>query len=507
MSSNQSLKRMRTLAQSREAQSSAQQASEGLLTMDEAIDMLKTTRPTFYRWLRSGKLKGMKVGRQWRFLSEDIERFLKGQEPRIDLPADIDPLISGLKTRLKELGSAIPKFLEADRTSQAIRLTIRLALAMRASDIHIEPDNNTVQIRLRVDGALHLVGEFDTRLLPPIVERWKTMAAMDAREKTLPQDGRIVFSDDDMSADIRVCCAPTFLGESIVARLLRSEELCLDLAELPYCATDSKRLERWLATPWGLVLITGPTGCGKTTTLYCCLSRLTDGRTKVIAIEDPVEYQLRGLTQIQIGPKAGLTFERAMRSALRMDPDVIMMGEVRNSESLGLCFQAALTGHLVLTTLHVDEAAGALRRMIDLGCEPFLVADGTKLIVAQRLVRLLCPDCSKKATPPVEQLARAERLAKVGGLNWESLVAKHRRAVGCRHCGQLGFRGRTLIAETLEVTPELAAAVRRKATTSEIRALAVGQGMTTMAADGIRRAAEGQVSLEEVLSAVAAIGY
>jgi type IV pilus assembly protein PilB len=475
--------------------------------MEEAISRLKTTRPTFYRWLRSGRLKGMKVGRQWRFLPEDIDRFLTGQGPRIDLPADIDPLIDALLARVRKAGGRPVACRDNDKIAHAVSLIVQLGLTMNASDIHIEPQEKAAQLRLRVDGPLHLVCEFDSRLLPAIVERWKTMAAMDTREKSLPQDGRIIMSEDDISVDLRVCCVPSCLGETIVARVLRSTELCLDLAKLPYADADRKRIDRWLAAPWGLIIITGPTGCGKTTTLYCCLTRLADGRSKVISVEDPVEYVLRGMTQIQINPKAGLSFERAMRSTLRMDPDVIMMGEIRGADAMGLCFQAALTGHLVLTTLHVDEAAAALRRLTDLGAEPFLVGDATKLIVAQRLVRLLCPDCSKEALPPADQLARAERMARAGGLSWDTLPRKFRRAVGCSRCGQLGFRGRTIIAETLGVTPEVASALRRRAATEEIRAIAVGQGMTTLAADGIRRAASGLVSLEEVLSTVAGISY
>jgi type IV pilus assembly protein PilB len=256
-----------------------------------------------------------------------------------------------------------------------------------------------------------------------------------------------------------------------------------------------------------MILVTGPTGCGKTTTLYSCLLKRADVRTKVLSIEDPVEYVLPGLTQISVNSKAGLTFERALRSVLRMDPDIIMVGEIRDAQVMELCLHAAITGHLVMTTLHADEAAAALRRMIDIGGEPFLVADTTKLIVAQRLVRRLCPDCSVGSTPSPEQLARAEKLARTGGIGWDALGRKYRQAVGCGSCGKLGYRGRTVIAETLEMTPEIASALRRRAATEEIRAIAVGQGMTTMAADGIRRAAQGQVSLAEVLSTVGSINY
>jgi excisionase family DNA binding protein len=477
----------------------------GLLTMDEAIALLKTTRPTFYRWVRAGKLRGTKVGRQWRFTAEDVDRFLKGQEPRIDLQADIDPLTDELTSRLKALGIRLGDEGPRDKVDRAIHLMIHLATAINASDIHIEPREGGVQLRLRVDGALHLIARFDLRLLPVVVERWKMMAAMDVREKALPQDGRTKVSVDGKSLELVICCVPAFLGEAVTARLLPPESLHLDLNRLPYAPSDRQRIDRWLAAPWGVILITGPTGCGKTTTLYSCLLKVADIATKAVSIEDPVEYVLPGVTQVQVSTKAGLTFERALRSVLRTDPDIIMVGEIQNAEAMQLCLQAASTGHLVLTTLHVGEAAAALRRMLDLGCEPFLVADATKLIIAQRLVRQLCPQCSVEAAPSTDQLARAENLARVGGLNWQALPRHFRGPVGCDKCGRLGFRGRTVIAETLEVTPEIAAALRRKGTVEEIRAIAVGQGITTMAADGIRRAAEGQVSLAEVLSAVGSI--
>lgn len=479
----------------------------GVLTMDEVIAMLKTTRPTFYRWVRSGKLRGAKIGRQWRFAREDVDRFLNGQEPQIDLPADIDPLIGELKSRLKGLGVRNGGPEAKGKAARAVDLMVRLGLAMNASDIHIDPQADGVHLRLRVDGALHLVAKFDSRLLPAVAECWKAMAAMDVREKSVPQDGRIVVSVDGKDTDLRVCCVPAYLGESVVARILHPEHVMLDLDRLTYAPHDRQRIDKWLAAPWGIILITGPTGCGKTTTLYSCLLKVADSRTKVVSIEDPVEYVLPGLTQIQVNPKAGLTFERAMRAVFRNDPDVVMLGEVPNVEAMHLCFQTALTGHLVLTTLHADEAAAALRRMIDLGCEPFLVADAAKLIIAQRLVRRLCPDCSVESAPSPEHLARAEKLARTGGIGWDALPRKYRKAVGCSACGNLGYRSRTMIAETLEMSPEIASALRRKATTEEIRAIAVGQGMTTMAADGIRRAAEGQLSLAEVLSTVAGISY
>ena len=479
--------------------------AEELLDMAQAITLLRTTRPTFYRWLRSSKIKGMKVGRQWRFRREDIDRFLSGQEPRIELRTDIRPLINDLADRLKQVGGKYTLAPTVTPVQHAVHLMIALAIKTRASDIHIEPYEDGVHLRCRVDGVLHPAGKFDLRLLPAVAEQLKGMAACDVHETKLPQDGRVRITNEEtaLDVDLRLCFLPAYLGEAVTIRILRREAALMGLEQIDYWPKDREALLRALKQPWGLIIVTGPTGSGKTTVLYSCLMHLLNPAVKIMSVEDPVEYLIAGTTQVQINPKTGLTFERAIRSFLRSDPDVIMMGEIRNREMLELCMQASLTGHLVLTTLHTDEAASALKRMVDIGVVPFLVADCTKLISAQRLVRKLCPACCEAVSPSPDALAKAERLALAGGLDARTLEKTFRKPVGCPKCGRTGYKGRTLIAEMLEFTPEMGAALKAGAPVEELREIAVKNGMTTMAADGVRRATTGETSLDEVFRVLA----
>jgi general secretion pathway protein E len=476
--------------------------------MEQAIALLKTSRPTFYRWLRSGRIKAMKVGRQWRFYREDIERFLRGQEPRVDLAADLSPLIGRLRARLEELGVPPAPAAGEDESVVAVGLMIRLALAMQASDIHLAPQwrpngqGSVALLRYRVDGVLHPFAEIDIRLLRPLAERWLTMAACDIRQTVKPQDGRILvkLADSGKLIDLRVSYVPLQLGMSLTARVLDPDiAQLLTLDRMGYSERDKERLLHGLGVPWGMLMVTGPTGCGKTTTIYACLNRLAGPQTKVMTIEDPIELFLPWVEQIPVRPQDGVTFGVAVRSMLRSAANVIMIGEIRDFETLQLAHQSALTGHLVLTTLHADEAARALVRMVEIGSDPFLVADSTKLTASQRLVRCLCRECSVEDAPLGSVLERAAELATAGGLDWASLPKGFRRPVGCAKCHQTGFRGREVVAEVLEVTPEIGAALRKGASVDELRALAVRQGMTTMAADGIRKAAAGTTSLEEAL--------
>lgn len=485
--------------------------------MGQAIEMLKTSRPTFYRWLRQGKVKGMKIGRQWRFYREDIERFLRGQEPRVDLPADLKPLIGALRAKVEALGARAVAPREADDVTRAVRLMIRLAVAMEASDLHIEPHRSetsagaagTVRgqgavavVRCRVDGVLHRVAEFDIRLLPAIDERWKAMAACDVHEKARPQDGRILIrlADCGKTIDLRVSFLYAVLGPSLTARVLDPDVVRpLDLDGLGYSAGDRGQLVRAIHAPWGVVVVAAPTGHGKTTTLYACLDRLATPDRKVMSVEDPVEFLLPGVVQTSLRVHQGVTFPVTIRSFLRSAPNVILVGEIRDRETAQLVCTAGLTGHLVLTTLHTNDAALALTRLVEVGVDPFLVADSTLLIVAQRLIRKLCPACRSGAEPPASQLEEAAALAASGGLDWASLRKGFCDSQGCEVCHHTGFRGREVIAEALALSPEIGRALRDGASTDELRALAVRQGMTTMAADGIRRAAEGTTSLREVL--------
>ena len=495
--------------------SSRPKATDGdaldLLGMNQAIELLKTTRPTFYRWLRAGKVRGMKVGRQWRFERSEIQRFLKGEEPRIELRTDIGPLIETLRQRIDALGvkAVIPA--REDEVGKAVSLMIHLAAATGASDIHIAPHivpeegEHVGVLRIRVDGVLHVIAQFDVRLLPAVAERWKTMAACDVREKIRPQDGRILvkLKDTGERLDIRVSFLGAYFGESVTARLLSPERLTLDIDAFGFADNDKARLLRAVDMPNGAIIVSGPTGCGKTTVLYGCALLVARPEIKVMTVEDPVEYALPWMVQVPVQPSKGATFASIVRACLRSDPDVILIGEIRDRETLEVAMQVALTGHLVLTTLHTDEAASALVRMVEIGCPPFLIGDATLLIVAQRLVRVLCPHCSEEGAPSGQLMDRAEQLCRSGGLDWAALPKRFGKPIGCRKCRQLGYRGRTLIAETLEVTPEIGEALRRGATVDELRVIAVGQGMTTMSADGARKAAAGRTTLAEVTRVLA----
>lgn len=481
-----------------------------LIDMAQAIAMLKTTRNTFYRWLRAGKVTGMKVGRQWRFYKDDIERFLKGQAPRIDLPADITPLLDQLRISANDAGVSLP---ERERTpvEEAIHQIIAIAVARRASDIHITthmPLGKTVSTtlcRIRIDGVLHTIAEIDRRLLPAIVAQWKRMAACDVHETTLFQDGRITLSTDFIKQagsgqlDLRVCFLPTALGESVTVRILDASAVVLDLDRIDLEPDDRERLNEAIDSPWGLAVICGPTGSGKTTMLYACLNRVAGPEVKVLAAEHPVEFFLPWTVQVSINPDAGITFPRAIRSMLRSDPDVMLIGEIRDVETLRLCQQASLTGHLVMTTLHTDSAASALKRMIDIGGNPFVVADSTRFVMAQKLARCLCKHCAEAYTPDASTLDRVARAARDGGLDWDSVQPSFKRPVGCTKCAQTGYRGRKPIVETIKMTRELGHALREGATLDELQLLAVSQGMTSIVADGIRKAARGETSLEEVM--------
>jgi type II secretory ATPase GspE/PulE/Tfp pilus assembly ATPase PilB-like protein len=275
------------------------------------------------------------------------------------------------------------------------------------------------------------------------------------------------------------------------------------LGQIDYSPRDKQKLRDWLHAPWGIIIVSGPTGSGKTTALYACIRELAKPEQKVMSIENPIEFFLPWVVQMEIRPAAGVTFPVALRSVLRSDPDVVMVGEIRDLETLTISQQCALTGHLVLTTMHADEAARTLRRMVEMGGEPFVVGDATKLVVAQRLVRKLCPQCSKEQQPPEDLLRQAEQLASHGGLDWGALRKEFRSPVGCPKCNNSGYRGRNVIAEALEVTHAIREAVKRGASVDELRTIAVGEGMRTMAAHGIQRAAEGYTAMEEVLRVLA----
>jgi len=492
------------------AQGTAAKPSQGpfgnLLDMNKTAARLGVSRPTLYRWLRSGKLRGRKVGRQWRFEPAEVERFLKGEQPQIELRTDIKPLLKALEERAAELDAPAVDLPTETPVQQAISLVLRVALALEASDIHIagivtaEKAQPAGNIRFRVDGVLQNPLEFDLRLLPAIAEQIKILAACDPSLKHRPQDGRILFNVPRAAEDVdlRLSFYAAVHGEAITIRVLRRGAVRLEIDRLGYSQANTERLLRALGALQGMVVSTGPTGSGKTTAMYACLNQVSGPHVKTVSVEDPVEYVLPWTVQAPIRPQEGATFARLVRSMFRSDPDIILIGEIREGEVLNLAAQAALTGHLVLTQLHAEDAPSALVRMVDMGCPAFVLGDAARLILSQRLVRILCPACSREAPLGPADQARARTVATKGGLDADKLPSAFREAVGCQACGGLGYRGRTTIAEMLEVTPEIARALRAGEDADALRRIAVSEGMVTMAADGVRKAAEGLTTLAEV---------
>ena len=476
-----------------------------LIEMDEAIKLLKSSRPTFYRWVRTGKIKGMKIGRQWRFYKEDIERFLKGEAPRIELNADINPLIKGLAKHIKELGGKLPKTEQKGGVEEAVELTIALGVLLKASDIHITPhlymetESNQAVIRYRLSGVLKEFARFDMRLVPAVVARWKTLAACNTLETKKPQDGKIMMNASGGRFDLRVSFLPSLPEESVTVRILDSSAVNINLDTIPYEPELLKTLKRALQIPHGMIVVSGPTGSGKTTTLYACLNKIAKPEVKVMSVENPIEYVLPWVTQVQVDPKSGMSFAYFLRAVLRSDPDVIMVGEIRDSETLAMAQQCALTGHLVLTTLHTTEATASLFRMKEISDNAMVTADSSKFLLAQRLVRKLCPYCSTKEKLKPEQLSFLSAITGKGNASFQGLANDFKISVGCPKCNNTGFKGRTVIAEILEVTPEIGRALKESAGLEEIKALAVKQGMITMLSSGIMKASKGETTLNEIM--------
>jgi general secretion pathway protein E len=380
---------------------------------------------------------------------------------------------------------------------QFVNTTFLRAVRERASDIHIEPTEQYVSVRFRIDGVLREVIQVPKRFQSSIAARVKIMAGLNIAEKRLPQDGRIRIKIAGRDIDIRVATAPTTQGERITLRLLDQSNLLLDLEQIGMPRDTLVKVDKLIRRPHGILLVTGPTGSGKTTTLYSCLTKINSPDKNILTIEDPVEYQLKGISQTPVNPKIELTFASGLRSFLRHDPDVIMVGEIRDVETADIAIQASLTGHLVFSTIHTNDAAGAFTRLIDMGIEPFLVASSLLANMAQRLVRRLCLPCRRAYVPTDEELGelgvrRAELDAR-GGVFY--------RPVGCDECLQTGYRGRSGIYELLEVSDEIRALVMARADAGTIKRKAVEQGMRPLRRDGGEKVLAGITSTEEVLRA------
>jgi len=386
--------------------------------------------------------------------------------------------------------------LDASDEAPIIRLVngvLFQAVKDRASDVHVEAFERELQIRYRIDGVLYPVLTPPKNLQAAITSRIKVMAGLDIAEKRLPQDGRIRIKIAGKDIDIRVSVLPTAHGERVVLRLLDKSAVLLDLEELGLGGERLEAFKKLITRPYGILLVTGPTGSGKTTTLYGALSRINSEDINIITVEDPIEYQLRGIGQIHVNPKIDLTFAAGLRSILRQDPDVIMVGEIRDGETAEIAIQASLTGHLVFSTLHTNDAAGAVTRLVDMGIEPFLVSSSVLAILAQRLVRVLCTACREAYLPPPEGLAEL-------GLKTSDLPEGHLyRAKGCPQCMQTGYRGRTGIYELLPVDEGIRALIMKGGDSATIKDEARRRGMLTLRDDGTRKLLRGVTSAEEVL--------
>jgi general secretion pathway protein E len=391
--------------------------------------------------------------------------------------------------QLKDLASEAPVI-------RLVSLLITTALEARASDIHIEPFENRLTVRYRIDGVLHEIESPPKRLSAAVISRVKILANLDIAERRLPQDGRIRLRIQGKEIDLRVSTVPTMHGESVVMRILDKGGVQLDFQKLGFMDDTLEVFMKSLLQPNGILLVTGPTGSGKTTTLYTALDRLNNPDVKILTVEDPVEYQMAGINQIQVKPQIDLTFANALRSIVRQDPDVIMIGEIRDLETAQIAVQSALTGHLVLSTVHTNDAPSTVNRLLDMGVEDYLLTSTIVGIEAQRLVRTLCPNCKEpyRALPEMVDQMGLARFVVAG-----DVTLYH--AKGCAHCSNTGYMGRLCIIEMMTMTDALRTLMMKHANATEIKAQAMTDGMLTMYEDGLRKAVAGLTTIEEVLRA------
>ena len=387
-----------------------------------------------------------------------------------------------------------------DDTSDApviklVNLVLSQAVRDNASDIHIESYKDRVKIRKRVDGILYDMYSPPRHVLGKLISRVKIMAKMDIAEKRLPQDGRIEIRIADKNIDIRVSTLPTSFGERVVMRLLDKSSSLVPLEDLGLSREDLNHFLKMIKAPHGIILVTGPTGSGKTTTLYSALGLINNADINIITVEDPIEYQMQGISQVQVNSKIGLTFAKGLRTIVRQDPDVILVGEIRDLETAEIAIQSALTGHLVFSTLHTNDAASAITRLIDMGVEPFLVSSAVNAIMAQRLVRKICPHCRESYVPSNTYLER------VGLSPIKFAGRKLYRGVGCSQCLQTGYKGRIGIFELMSLTPAMKSLILTTSDAGQIKKQALASlatGMMTLRQDGLRKVLAGLTSLEEV---------
>ena len=419
----------------------------------------------------------------------------------------VEKMIESMSGGVTEVREEIPEEDIADLRRMAseapiiklVNLILMQAIKDRASDIHIEPFEDTLKVRYRVDGVLYEIAPPPKHLQAAIISRLKIMADLNIAERRLPQDGRIKLTMGGREIDLRVSCLPTIFGESVVMRVLDKSTIMMDLERLGFSKGIEERIKELILRPNGIILVTGPTGCGKTTTLYASLARINRPELKIITLEDPVEYQLHGIIQEPINPKIGLTFARGLRHILRQDPDVILVGEIRDLETAQLAIQASLTGHLVFSTLHTNDAPGAITRLIDMGIEPFLITSTVEAVLAQRLVRTVCKKCKEPYTPD-------PRVVRDIGLAPKDIAGiEFYRGKGCPECGHTGYHGRSAIAELLIMKDPLRELILTRASTLAITAKARETGMSSLFEDGWQKIIKGEMTIEELARATTAV--
>jgi type II secretion system protein E len=371
-----------------------------------------------------------------------------------------------------------------------VNTIINGAVQIGASDIHLEPFEGEIKVRYRVDGVLQETPPPPKNLYSAVVSRIKLMGGMDITERRIPQDGRIKVKINNRDLDLRVAVAPTLFGEAIVMRVLNRDSIMLGLEQLGFGSANMEVFTRMIAKPHGMILVTGPTGSGKTTTLYAALQRLNESTRKIITVEDPVEYQLKGINQMQVNPKLNFSFAQGLRTIVRLDPDIILVGEIRDKETAEVAIQAALTGHLVFATLHTNDAASAFTRLIDMGIEEFLVASTVHAVLAQRLIRRICPECRERYQPTQAELDL---------VNEHHLQVDFVRGAGCDACNHIGYRKQQGIFELLSTNDEIERLVMERSSSGKIREAAIRNGMITLRLDGLQKVSAGVTTLAEII--------
>ena len=417
-------------------------------------------------------------------LTSSIEKYYKMGE--------VGGLQEGLEDERKL--SEVREVAEDAPLVKLINIMLTQAVRDRASDVHFEPQEKDIRVRFRIDGVLHEVMRPPKRVQAAMISRLKIMAGINIAEQRKPQDGRCTLAIDKIPVDFRVATLPTVYGERVVLRILKKESILIELGDLGFLPKTLERFKSSFTKPYGTILVTGPTGSGKSTTLYATLNILNSPEKNIITVEDPVEYRLKGINQIQVNPRAGLTFASGLRSILRCDPDIIMVGEIRDRETALIAIESALTGHLVLSTLHTNDASSAITRLTEMGIEPFLTSSAVDAVVAQRLARRLCPHCKEAYTPTSE-------IQKELGLPLDEKVTLY-RAKGCNKCNDTGYRGRVGLYELMIVGETIERLTVERKSAEEIKKVAVSEGMLTLRQDGVEKALKGITSLEEVMRVV-----